>query len=583
MIRLEIYPEGARSPLVPNLPADLSFELIRENPFFKRRGDYTYDIDISLKDPHNRPIYGHIDRLTIGAHPKGRKAKLICGGRTVCEGTEVILKKEEDIVKIQILAGESEINFLTADENLRIRNMNFGTIPTPTQEMAQQVVHSVYPQANYVFPVIYKNDASGFDNEVGAVIGDTPSYSNTELWPQPFLLYYVEKFVQLLGYNLGNNELRSYPKWCRLVLISGYRTLEYAKMLPNWSAAEFLSQIEKFFNCVFLVNPLTKVVDIRFLPGWYSGNQPVRIEADNIVDSFIRDYDEEDGIFQNNYKNISYALPSGEYWKFASLDNEVQKHCQQLTMRPNEAAQLGDVNWKIFNDPDYGFQFVRIREQTEGGQASYSRMINQFAPYVSDESADSTEFKIIPAEIHLHYVMFTQEDPTFPNYGYYLCAHPQFYDQQDLSNFKDVIVNGINDNSGDVMQVAFYAGMIGVRVPLGDGTYSWVGLKYPMCFAQRYYLEGGLMQITENEVPGASTMTLELSGQNGRAVRDYGTALYADISQKHTIQFRSEEMLNPNDLYVIAGRLFICQQIKYTYANGKQHPVAEGVFYPYSK
>ena len=581
MIRLEIYPEGATTPLVPNLPAELSFELIRENPLFKRRGDYTYDIDISLKDPHNRAIYEHIDRLNIGAHPKGRKAKLMCSGRTICEGTEVILKKEEDSVKIQILAGDSELNFLTADENLRIREMDFGTIPTPTVQKAQEVAKQFFPQTNYVFPVIYKNDTSGFDNEVSAVIDDKPYYDDTELWPQPFLLYYVEKFVELLGYTMGHNALRSYPKWCRLVLISGYHTLEYAKMLPNWSASEFISHIEQFFNCVFVVNHITKEVDIRELRNWYSSREPVNIETDNVTGKFIREYDAENEDFQNNYRNVSYALPSGEYWKYASLDEEVQRHCEQLTMRPTEAAALGDVNWKIFTDPDYGFQFVRHREQTDGSSSAYSRMVNQFAPYVSDESADSTELKIIPSEIHLQYVMINQDDPIFPHYGYFLCARPQFYEQQDSSDFKNAILNSIQDNAGDVMQVAFYAGMIGVRVPYGDGTYYWVGMKFPMCFAQRYYLEGGLMQITEQEVSGANTMTLELNGPHGRAINDYGSALYADTTQKHTIQFKSVDVLNPNELYIIGGRRFICQQLKYTYTHGKQHPVAEGIFYPY--
>ena len=108
MIRLEIYTEGQTTPLVPNISPEISFEMIRENPLFNQRGDYTYDIDISLRDPHNRKIYEHIDRITSNSYPKGRKMKIICGGNTVCEGTEVILRKEDDNVKVQVLSGNSE-------------------------------------------------------------------------------------------------------------------------------------------------------------------------------------------------------------------------------------------------------------------------------------------------------------------------------------------------------------------------------------------------------------------------------------------------------------------------------------------
>lgn len=76
-------------------------------------------------------------------------------------------------------------------------------------------------------------------------------------------------------------------------------------------------------------------------------------------------------------------------------------------------------------------------------------------------------------------------------------------------------------------------------------------------------------------------MTLELNGEHGLVKTTYGTQKNIDVTQKHTIYFISTGFLNPSNLYNIAGRLFACQQIKYTFAKGKRYPVAEGVFYPY--
>ena len=137
--------------MVPHLPSTLGFELIRENPFFARRGDYTYDIDISLRDPHNRAIYDHIDRLTRAGRPQNRRARLYCDGHVICDGTEVILKKEGDNVKIQILAGNSELNILTADENLRIRDMDFGSFTEPRDR--QTYLGQIYPDVRIAYPL----------------------------------------------------------------------------------------------------------------------------------------------------------------------------------------------------------------------------------------------------------------------------------------------------------------------------------------------------------------------------------------------------------------------------------------------
>lgn len=584
MIRLEITDPDTAAILVPHLSADLSFDMVRENPLFNRRGDYTYDIDISLRDPHNRAIYQHIDRLTATSRPQNRRARLLCDGHVIADGTEVILKKEGDILKVQILAGNSEMNYLTADENLRIREMDFGTIPTPTATKAQEVANKYYPDTDYVFPIIYKNEEYGFNNAVSYSDGDKPVYPESPtLWPQPYLLYYIEKFVTLLGYTMGQNALLRDARWRRLVLISGYETLEYAKMLPDWSAADFLQNIEQFFNCIFVVNPLNKVVDIYNLQDWYSRQTALQIEDGDIVDEFERTYDCNNAIFFNNYLNVSYQLPDGEYWKYTSLNKEVEKHCTYVTARPQEAASMSDVNWKIFTDPDYGYQFIRLRDEKEGSSTSYSKMVNQFAPSIREVGANNTELKIIPAEIHLDYVsIYRPEDhPEFPNYGYMLSARPQYYEKNDNSDFQKALLNGIQDNAGSVIQVAFYAGMIGVRVPSMGGTASFTQYRRPMCFAQHYYLEFGFMTLTEEEVPGFGTMTMELSGEHGRATSDYEQSDFVDTEQQHTIRFRAPSILDPARQFLIHGRLFVCQQLKYTYQDSHQHPIVEGVFFPY--
>lgn len=45
------------------LPADFSTSVKRENPFFTKNGEYTYDITLQLSNSINADLYAHLNRL----------------------------------------------------------------------------------------------------------------------------------------------------------------------------------------------------------------------------------------------------------------------------------------------------------------------------------------------------------------------------------------------------------------------------------------------------------------------------------------------------------------------------------------
>ena len=61
------------------LPLDMKFDYFRENPFFSRNGEYTYDIDIDLGCEQNRILYSSIDRTDVSKRIIGRQAVLMDG------------------------------------------------------------------------------------------------------------------------------------------------------------------------------------------------------------------------------------------------------------------------------------------------------------------------------------------------------------------------------------------------------------------------------------------------------------------------------------------------------------------------
>lgn len=566
-----------------HIQQNTGLEFYRENPFFTKSGDYTYDIDIDLSDPVNQRAYQHIDRLNAIDRPKGRSACLYDNNIIICYGTEIILKKEGSILKIQIVSGNSELNYFYAGE-MRIRDLPFGTIPEPTPEYALSVADCRYPEANYVFPTLFKSTSaeSGteYNNEmVSFEIGEMAYSSNTKLYPQPFLLYYVEKIVELIGYHLTYNCLLEEERWKRLVIVNGYDSLDYAKLLPDWTANEFITYCETFFNVVFLVDSTSKKVQIISTKKYYLEKDPIILGKDEIIEEFDRDYEVDGEELYINYNNVEYALPSSEYYKYAALDPKVLKKCT-IQEAKFGSVSMGGPDWNnylIFHDSEKQLYFCRKSVENELQQ------VMQYQPYINDEDGDMVTLKIVPCEIHVG-VTTVYMDSMFFDLAYYLAAVPDYYENKVAGGFHDAVISNIEDKASDIMKVAFYTGLVGLRHMAGDSYH--VGSKYraPMvCCSEWELLNFTIFKIDGKEIVGnPQNLSLSLCGPMGRVAVDFDNKLTVDTTQEHFIRIITPKKLVPTSIYIINNRKFYCKSLKYTVENGKISKIVEGRFFPAS-
>lgn len=575
MIRLEIIDPATGNILTPHLSASLSFEMLRENPLFSSRGDYTYDIDISLRSPHNRAIYQHIDRITSADRPQGRRARLIADGRVIADGTEVVLRMEAENVKIQIVAGNSELNYITADKNLRLREMDFGEVSAEdnTADVATANANKIFPEVNHTYPTCYKetneNGVAILINDAIATTSTLPDYIFTaSFYPQPFLLFILERFLQLLGYTVGTNCLRNEPRWCRLIICSGYPTLKYAKMLPDWTAAEFIDEIEKFFGIIFVVNPVNRVVDIVNLSAMQTETAN-EIDDSIVLDQFDRTYDETADLLTNRV-NVAYDLPTDTpYWRYASVPDDIARRCETVEVNTASAIPRGLQDWTIFKVLDTEEECVRIDNLS-------TRLVNRFAGVINDESVSVSTMKIRPVQTQ-DITLYTEHADSGGTgrggvlSGQVLIPVPRFYEIQDDQTMYGAMTEGLKqDEAGNAMEVAFYLGNCKV---MGDTK------RFPWCLTDNG--NATTHYVGNADVPGADKMTLVLRYSYGRYAQDFSAATRIDTNEKHVIRIKSAVKYNLLVPFLIHGRLFICQQLKYTYADGRQHPIVEGTFYPY--
>lgn len=568
-----------------NLNPSCSFEIVKANPLLTKIGEYTYDIDVDLRDPQNAKVYKHINRLHSLSHFAGRTAVLKDGARVICRGTEVLLEIEGPIAKIQILAGNSNFNYLIGGDK-KIRDLNFGTMPNPTRDMARRLTKSFYPDSNFGFPEMRLRTESGIDyaNEqyTYGFYSNELEYIESTIKPQPYVLYYVEKIIELLGYRLGQNYLREDPRWQRLIIVDAIWSLEYAKHLPDWTIFEFIEEIEGFFNCIFLLDSLSGTVHILSLKTYYSSSANVtEIHSSDVFGHFSKLITSDTNDIVDT-TNISYDLPDNDYFKYADLDPEIEERCIistiDLQYKPGTTPSMGDYSNTIYQDrvtkEFFAYNYVK------GG--SVFNHVNQFKGLLRDEQKNLLKLRIVPCELGLG---FRQIEDSVDSY--YLVPKSLEYadvDNDEKQTLADLISNGVKSVTiHDRMEVCFYLGKTAIR----DGRNNPKPIKEP--YKDLYvtavktsdfaFIEGRFISYLPEECGGVDHMTLSLTGEHGRVNKDFSLLLF-NSDEEYTICFRSRKMLDPMNLYNIDGRLFYCKELRYKVTNGKFSDIVEGKFYP---
>jgi len=185
------------------LPDEFELELITENPYFTRVGSYTYEIDIDLRDPINRDIYRNINRADVTQRIQNRKAVLISGASITISGIEVILSIDSYMAKIQIVAGNSQLNYEGGESS--IRTVRFDRV-SYMPENAIETLKGAYPQYDVTYPpVISFIDKDGNSSILNNVeVGEDIAFLRiNNIGPQYYLLYYLENLLQKLGFTKG--------------------------------------------------------------------------------------------------------------------------------------------------------------------------------------------------------------------------------------------------------------------------------------------------------------------------------------------------------------------------------------------
>lgn len=584
------------------LPPDFSLKFTEENPFFTKRGKYTLDLNLSLQHPVNAKIYGHCDRANkSGDVPTGRSAILIVDGKVYLKGIEVYLSHTNTEVSIQLISGNSELNYIIGEDR-SVRDLNLGSAilePWPPLSDSQFAIDpsildldESYPARDWQLLPFMTNDSDYLIGNSYHYLslpsnwmpkGDfvlkfsgvrdlrTSPHDNRNRRPQPYLCAIIDKVFQSLGYELLENAIAEHSIYKHIYIVHGFDTLDYAKMMPDWTVAEFLYQLELFFDCTVVVDANKK--NVRIL----SNSMPLEQTETQLltVSDNFKTESGEDVEFTREEKNIGYSLGSEEYYALGKLPAAVKKIATMVGSTIGEIPDLiaaADANKLkcIFRDNETNTDFIAYNSNG----TLLAKRVDSFKDLLNNPEKSEgldIEIKIIPApfkalkrtidivyancpsvQYHMQFPMVENYDPLVTQRA---ADNEDDFSIQDLATGSDTIES---QSLNTKLRVALFMGRQYVDTVGAPNLETREKIEnFPICFVEDYPDYYNASTYSRQFLTGQHPFRFDWISEN---IYQKSTRINADSLKVFEIQ--SAWPFDIKSKFVIKNRLYLCSKVE---------------------
>ncbi len=574
------------------LPQNFAITVKRENPFFTKSGEYTYDVALRLDNPTNQQLYQFLHRLNkTGQVATRRTAVLMADGHVYCRGTEVITKWTDQTVSIQIVSGESELNYFIGQEQ-KIEELNLGSI---SGDVAYLDSSQTYPDVDYCLAPVRTPE--------GAVLNTwtfAQQQSQRLLNPvaQPYLCALLRRLMAALGYTVGTNHLeQTLMKY--LFLVNQLHTTEYAKMLPGWKVKDFLTEVEKLTGCVFITDntdPTHPTVDIVLKTVFY---QDARLLVLNdVVDEYEAEVPDEEGREEEfTTSNVDYDLPESRWNKLMKLPEELKLTATYVDYPEFDslaaaASGYDATDTVIMRDASTGRCYIRmlrtytgngggtfggggIDSGTTDGQTEHQDYmlleVDQYCKLERQDATSTLELKMTPAPLAFRGTGCEIIDlcNTDGYKGGRADGSTDEGDEEEPKNFEDVIRGFAKEESAAInLLCAFHNG---THLPNGwPIIYTDAG----HAALQRSLYPHGFNTSGPYENTSGSLRLQDLDADH------YQGGYQIDTAHAVTFQTFDPNRIDPRQVYVIQNRRFVVRDVEETVTAEGRAPLWKLTCYP---
>lgn len=570
----ELYLNGY--PVV--LDKSASIKVVFDNPYFTKSSTYTHNISLPLADcRQNQLVFHHIDRADVAKRTQTFKAILISDNKVLVNGTAVVTEISDAKVQVQLLAGNSEMNFFTSAEKKYINEMSLGLGFYPPNHFipstGTDIYFAEYPKNLHVwFPVYNESAEEVYNNIVVNYISinevDVESYGNydTKLFKwcvQPYLCTIIGNIIKEIGYTLIENQIEN-SIFKNLFICNAIVTYSYAETLPHWTVNEFFNELEKFLGVIILVNEGDKTIRILFSSNFYESNNCIYL--DNVLDEFSAKIDKEETTSVTN-GNVGYSLSGSESNKYKKIDPEIMKKATMITC--DSYSDMQNKYNGISQDNRDGSVFVANTKHYmdyNDGTNHKLKEINHFRDLInnSDKQDLDVELKIVPVAMCQGIVnvygagsiidsnIIWSGTTALPSLKGRIYDYPVDISHVVIQN--EIEGNGLEEKYvPDIIQLAFNDGKH--RPVFGPDGKSHV---YPMPFtdysedASGYVYPFPAWSLRFVDRPDAKCIGSEI----------YSRMKKVNTTVEETKKFISDKIYDPKEMFIIHNKKYVCKNIE---------------------
>ena len=566
------------------LPSEFSITVKQENAFFTKNGEYTYDIELSLLVPENAKLYGFLNRLNITDRPSTkRKAVLVADNRVYLNGTEIITGWTDERVSIQLVSGNSELNYFVGSDELISTLAMKETNPMVNGSVSTDYVKKTYPDVDYNLMMtydslhqvdkniwlyrLYNND---INNPYAGYIVQKENIQPYDYIPQPYLCAYMRELLKALGYTLEYNAIEDTP-YKSVYIVHVCETYKWNEMLPGWTAKDFLQNIETMFNGSFLIDHRTKKVsfllNVSYLP------KVRNVHLQNVVDAYTVEVEEEEESDAVN-STIKYKLPSSEYYKMRCLPDVVKEAAKHKVIDEGLFAFFGKPENQV-TDTIFDYQSVnrKIIYLEGSGIMSNLEMVDELASLVRENAESELELEFVPAELTERAFYMEGIDPGGFYFGQYYIPSVSVSDDEPDETTYDSIHNMVNNlsekkESKSNIFLAFFRGLNPVQIGVMPAN------SYPLAFIDRFFPTTSWPATLPSDYPTFNLVEMEKYF--------YSNAYKIDRKNAIKITCYDSNLYPASSVFEIFNRRYLAKEIEYTIGPNGRTQAWTGTFYPAS-
>ena len=545
--------------------------LTRENPYFTQAESYTLDVTLPMDILENRQFFGNLQRMERRKTASAMKCRLMVDNKAVLCGSAKVTQVTESLVKVQLLGGRSEVNFLSEDNGDYVDCLPLGSIAAGSS-----------------------TTDNGVRVATSAVNDETSERGGGAVTYQFCLVDLAVKIIEHYGFTVTGCSVDAEP-WNCIYVATAKQTREASHTLPHWSPREFFTEFCKFFNVSLDIDEVRRTVAIVGTPQFFASRRTVSLEPLDEYTVEMADDEEGHALAADNLSFDLSASPGHDYDCVADnvrLFGATEEYASYVALTTAYYALTeAEQKRRIFKCPvgkftcwdhdysDWGYGDVAVPLLTQ---------IDVLAPLTRASDAGETQLKICPVAIVMgEYVatfgtggsahtyttrMFlpSLENPTGNEMAIHVSSQGNFGGNassqggaQEEEGTIQEFIEGEAEAGGagekeDRLQVMFIDGVA--------QTYSRVDSSRPDVYEERTHDVGFTDWQYKKSHRGSEHRRWSLSLCPTNADYYLGqlhvNGFSFDMKAKHVFRFVADGMPDPRDIFMVRGKRYGCVKIE---------------------